>query len=160
MGLYEYENQCGSCREYSFEGDNSKGYCNYHRAYYYPDDSCRNYVERGGSSGGCFLTSACCKAKNLPDNCKELESLRYFRDNILVNMPDGKNMIDFYYAQAPRIVKQIDNSAEPMKMYEEIYLHIKSILNKIDEKSYEKAVIEYLCMMYTADINSRKEELK
>lgn len=160
MVLYEYENQCGSCAEYTFEGKDTLGYCKRVGAYYYPDDSCRNYVERGSGSSGCFLTSACCKAKNLPDDCKELESLRYFRDNILINMTDGKEMIDFYYAQAPRIVKQIDNSVEPMKLYEEIYFHIKSILNKIDEKNYEKAVIEYLCMMYTADINSRKEELK
>lgn len=157
MDRYEYENQCGSCKEYSFEGDNSKGYCSYHRAYYYPDDSCRNYVARGSSSG-CFLTSACCKAKNLPDDCNELQSLRRFRDNILANMTDGKKMIDFYYAQAPRIVKQIDSSEEPLKIYEEIYLNIQSALKEIDEKHYERAVIKYLYMMYIADIKSRKEE--
>lgn len=157
---YEYPNQCGSCIEYCFEGDNSKGLCKRYGAYYYPYDSCRNYVERGGGGTGCFLTSACCKAKKLPDDCKELEALRHFRDNILANMTDGKEMIDFYYAQAPRIVEQIDNSAEPLKIYEEIYNHILSIMKKIDEKNYDKAIIEYLSMMYTVDLKSRKEEVK
>lgn len=106
----DYPNQCGSCKEYTFEGDNAKGYCRYRGCYYYPNDSCQYYEEKSGSSTGCWLTSACCIAKGLPDDCMELTELRGFRDEILKAMPDGKKLIDFYYAEGPRIVKQIEAS--------------------------------------------------
>ncbi len=151
---YEYGNQCGSCKEYSFEGDNKKGYCSYYRSYFYPDDSCQHYA---GRSDGCWLTSACCKAQNLPDNCEELQVLRTFRDNILKSMPKGQDIIAFYYDQAPRIVDQIDQSENRMGLYEEIYQNIQKILIKLKEEKYEQVIIDYLYMMYTIDLKSKGE---
>lgn len=153
---YQYGGQCGSCKEYSFEGDNKKGYCSYYRSYFYPDDRCDHYDESTGRTG-CWLTSACCKAKGLSDDCNELQALRSFRDSILKEMPCGQEMIAFYYAQAPRIVKQIDQSENQMNLYEEIYQNIQKILVELQEKDYKQVVIDYLYMMYTIDLKSRGE---
>ena len=77
----------------------------------------RDNTSKGGSSsgndndsGGCFLTTACTEAKGLPDNCRELETLRHFRDNYMMNVPEGKADIAHYYKTAPSIVNAINNS--------------------------------------------------
>lgn len=67
------------------------------------------------NSGGCFLTTACTEAKGLPDNCIELETLRHFRDNYMMNTPDGKADIAHYYKMAPSIVNAINNSPDAKK---------------------------------------------
>ena len=70
----------------------------------------RDNTSKGGSSsgndndsGGCFLTTACTEAKGLPDNCRELETLRHFRDNYMMNVPEGKADIAHYYKTAPSV---------------------------------------------------------
>lgn len=85
---------CRSCKYYEFSGENSKGLCSWYNAYYYADDSCKHYEEGSSSgSGWCFLTTACCKYKGLPDDCAELETLRRFRDNYL----KGRNTVRSLY---------------------------------------------------------------
>ena len=46
-----------------------------------------------GSSGGCYLTSACVEAKGLPDDCQELQTLRAFRDGYLAHQTGGQEEI-------------------------------------------------------------------
>ena len=46
-----------------------------------------------GGSGGCYLTTACVVAKNLPDDCEELTALRNFRDTYLRNHENGEEDI-------------------------------------------------------------------
>lgn len=70
----------------------------------------------------CFITTAVCKYFNKPDDCYELTTLRKFRDTWLIGQPDGKKLIEEYYAIAPEIVNAIDRSSEKDK----IYMHIWS----------------------------------
>jgi hypothetical protein len=56
---------------------------------------------------GCFVTTACCGAVGLPDDCWELESLRRFRDEVLVTMPGGPADIAHYYIVAPTLCDRI-----------------------------------------------------
>jgi hypothetical protein len=51
---------------------------------------------------GCFLTTACCEYKGLPDDCEELTILRQFRDTFV-----PRELIDIYYKIAPAIVERI-----------------------------------------------------
>lgn len=83
--------------------------------YYKPDHkSGGSRSGHGSSSGtdGCYLTSACVAAQNMPDDCEELQILRSFRDHYLANQPGGMEEIEQYYAIAPRIVASINQRAD------------------------------------------------
>lgn len=60
-----------------------------------------------GSSGGCFLTTACCEVIGLPDDCLELTVLRRFRDSVLPTLPGGDAEIALYYLLAPVVLRRL-----------------------------------------------------
>lgn len=118
-----------SCSYYTFrqndyyctkKGDyvNSDVYYKYCRNYDYGD--CPIY-KGNTSSGGCYLTSACVEAKGLPDDCKELMTLRNFRDNWLKNQPGGLAEVAEYYATAPGIVERINALPNAGEIWQELY---------------------------------------
>lgn len=74
-----------------------------------------------GSGGGCFLTSACVRAMGLGDRCDELETLRAFRDGYLMDLPEGKDLVQEYYAIAPEIARRMDASRGSDQAYLELY---------------------------------------
>ena len=79
MADYIRAGTCGACKEFEFEGNDKKGYCRRYRSYYWDNDSCRYYDEdderlSNGRSSTCFLTTACCDYKNLPDDCYEQQA--------------------------------------------------------------------------------------
>jgi 3'-phosphoadenosine 5'-phosphosulfate sulfotransferase (PAPS reductase)/FAD synthetase len=114
-----------------FVGDSM--YWQYCRAYNY--EECPSYrdgdyseerpLDRDGDDGdyssGCFLTTACVRAKNLPDNCEELTTLRDFRDTWLTQQPNGTSIIEEYYKIAPKIVASINKTATAEKTWTELY---------------------------------------
>ena len=92
---------------------------------------CRNYdyddcpIYKGGSSSsGCFLTSACTAARGLPDDCRELQTLRSYRDNWLKKQPDGILLIAKYYEIAPKIVAAIDARPDRLAIYDKLYTEL------------------------------------
>lgn len=90
------------------QGDvNSDIYYKYCRNYDYAD--CPIY--KGKDVSGCYLTTACTVAKNLPDDCDELQTLRNFRDTYMHSTAEGEADIKEYYALAPKIVSAINNLA-------------------------------------------------
>ncbi len=138
---------CGSCKYYEFEGENSKGYCSWYKAYYYPTDSCRNWEESDSfhsGTAGCFLTTACCEYKGLADDCYELQKMRSFRDEyILKELPDGKNLISDYYKMAPGIVSRIQNSINKEFILKGIYSSVCKIIGMINSGQKERAIKGY-----------------
>ena len=106
---------CNKKHDYINE-DLYKRYC---RDYSY--DECPIYKDEGSSSGGCYLTSACVNAKNLPDDCDELTTLRSFRDNWLKNQPCGACEVADYYEFAPKIVDAINALPNAQQIWEALY---------------------------------------
>ncbi|HAS44255.1 MAG TPA: hypothetical protein DCS93_27500 [Microscillaceae bacterium] len=104
----------------------------------------KNEITSGSSC--CYLTTACVQTKGLQDNCEELMALRYFRDNYLLNHPQGVELFDLYYDYAPMIVKAIDESEEKDIIYEYIYLVVQSCVNAI-KKGELYNVFEKYCEM-------------
>ena len=112
------------------------------RAYDYA--SCSVYKEEGNNNqqddSNCFLTTACIRTKNLPDNCYELKILREFRDGYIMGLPDGAAMIKRYYEIAPQIVKRISGQLNATEIYQEIYNRvIVPCVHLIERRENEKA---------------------
>jgi hypothetical protein len=63
--------------------------------------------EKCTSPQGCFITSACCEALGLGDDCFELRALRRYRDDVLAQEPGGADAIAAYYALAPSILARL-----------------------------------------------------
>jgi hypothetical protein len=56
---------------------------------------------------GCFITTACCEALGLDDDCFELRTLRHYRDHVLAKRPGGAADIAAYYELAPLILARL-----------------------------------------------------
>jgi hypothetical protein len=69
----------------------------------------------------CFLTTACVHHKGLADNCDELQTLRWLRDNYMARNEHGIDLLQAYKTEGPRILKamrEFDNRNEILD-----YLH-------------------------------------
>lgn len=141
---------CGNCSDYTYEGDNYKGYCSYTRHYYYPRESACSAFAEGTENvyhGNCFLTTACCEWKGLPDDCPELTDLRRFRDCYLQQTPEGRALVVEYYRIAPGIVDKLKASPEKDRWMRYIYQEIQSVRTMINSGQYDEAVEAYRLMV-------------
>lgn len=137
---------CKTCDYYTYEGVNKRGYCEYWKTYYYSNETCK-YDTTHPSSGGCFMTTACCEYKGLPDDCYELTRMRFLRDSYLKNTSFGCGLVDLYYKEAPNIVSRVTKSKKQEELLEEIYQKIKKIVSLIDSGKNDEAVSQYVLMM-------------
>ncbi len=94
-------------------------------------------------SGGCFITTAACLYRGLPDDCKELQTLRYFRDTYLLALPNGKNIVEEYYKVAPEIVPLLTAETD----LEEIWDAITKSVALIDSNEPAEALSVYRKMV-------------
>ncbi|MBW2652523.1 MAG: hypothetical protein JRC57_05495, partial [Deltaproteobacteria bacterium] len=63
------------------------------------------------------------------EHSKETESLRYFRDNILNQSPEGQEIIRLYYEWSPVIVKAMEADEE---FKEEVKEMVDGVLELIE----------------------------
>ena len=104
----------------SIDSDTVHKYC---WGYHYRE--CPRFIaSNGGSSGGCFLTSACTEARGLPDDCEELTVLRAFRDGYMKSLPQGQADICEYYHVAPAIVEKIHAMPNAKGIFDRIYTEL------------------------------------
>ena len=101
----------------------------------------------GGLFGCCFITTACMVSKGLPDDCTELETLRDFRDNYLLNREHGQDLFNFYYTYSPSIVEGINSQPDAIEIYEYLYTVIQSCVGSIRRKDLEEAFLIYVKMV-------------
>jgi hypothetical protein len=69
----------------------------------------------------CYITTAVCQSKNLPDDCHVLTTLRWFRDTILAETAIGRRHISMYYATAPQIVAAINQKHDATQIYDHLF---------------------------------------
>ncbi|MBR5409111.1 MAG: hypothetical protein IK104_00420 [Clostridia bacterium] len=92
------------------------------------------------SDDSCFVTTACIRARGLPDDCEELTQLRRFRDEYVLRTQDGKEDVDTYYRLAPAVVEKINARADSKEVWERVYTEmILPCLAFIREGKYEQA---------------------
>lgn len=81
--------------------------------------------DRGGHGGsgseGCYPTSACVRARNLPDSCEELTLLRSFRDSYMMRSEEGRAEVEAYYRTAPEIVRAVNGLPNAGEIWERVY---------------------------------------
>ena len=127
--------ECSTC------ANRSGNYCNENHRYTRDDDYCHSYAELGS---GCFIVTACIKARNLPNDCDELMTLRDYRDNYVLKMPNGKKEVSIYYAIAPKVVAAINKRSNSNEIYESIYTDlVVPCMELVKSKQYLKAYILY-----------------
>lgn len=155
---------CFSCRFFlDSRGRNGerlaggRGYCKLWDQEYYRGHECRDFSptwigpsQKGDTlkePSGCFISSACAEYLGLPDDCRELNILRSFRDNILKSTSEGTALVEEYYKIAPPLVNKINESANKKIIYQNIYEYILLCIENIEKKDYKKAVKQYKKMV-------------
>lgn len=107
------------------------------------------------SDEGCYLTTACIIARNLPDNCDELQTLRSYRDTYLRNRKKGPDEIKEYYEIAPKIVSKINSFSDSANKWNELYLRlVVPCVEMIKDGKFEEAY-----ELYKSTTLSMKESL-
>ena len=103
----------------------------------------KNIHSKGGSSGVCYLTTACVNARGLPDNCLELTTLRAFRDKVLMSSSVGREVIREYYQVAPQIVERVNALDNSQRVWNKAYLDIQRTVNLVREGKFNEAFENY-----------------
>jgi len=101
---------------------------------------------KGGGSGssGCYITSACVKAAGSADDCEELTTLRWFRDNYMKNLSGGEEEIQEYYRIAPGIVSAINTRDDADSIWRRIYEElIRKCVALIKDRKYDETYEMY-----------------
>ena len=154
MGMYT---DCGKCKNLLSAG----GHCYYYDMltdydsssvlyqYYLGKEDATNcpHFESNESSGGCFLTSALVHYLGKADDCKELQTLRHFRDTVLKESREGRRLVCEYYHVAPKIVEAIEASGEKEKHYAFIQETVDTCVKDIEKGDNEGAIEHYYAMV-------------
>jgi hypothetical protein len=94
---------------------------------------------KSGGGGGCYLTTACVRARGLPDNCAELDALRRFRDEILLPTVFGRKAVMEYYELAPAIVKAVEKREDALAVWDTVYCEVTQAVSLIRSGNYGHA---------------------
>lgn len=95
-----------------------------------------------GKKSWCFLTTAACELRGLPDDCHELNVLRRFRDDVLVMSREGRALVQEYYREAPRLVPFVKLKGER----DNIWREIQSTVDHIERGNHLAAIAAYRFM--------------
>lgn len=102
--------------------------------------------QKSESSGGCYITTACVNYYGLSDDCKELQTLRMFRDKYLLSNPETLAMVKEYYRTAPALVTKMINDCNASQIFAEVFQSVKNIVALVDSKRFNEAVESYRAM--------------
>ena len=138
---YYWWNRDYACRKTGKNVDEDV-YYRYCRNYSY--DECPIYKQERSSDSSCYISTACIKARNLPDNCWELTVLRSFRDKVLRTTECGRADVEHYYAIAPRIVDAIGKRPDATDIFCNLYKElVLPCVELIEMGQYDKAYCLY-----------------
>lgn len=102
---------------------------------------------KSASDSCCFITTACMRAAGLGDDCEELETLRWFRDHVLLAFEEGRALGALYYRIAPGIVRSIDESGRAGPIYRRLHDVIRNCVGAVRREDYLFALRTYVGMV-------------
>ncbi|MFG6443359.1 CFI-box-CTERM domain-containing protein [Roseateles sp. LKC17W] len=91
---------------------------------------------------GCYITTAVCKINGLPDDCLELETLRSFRDDVLMHTREGRALVARYYEIAPGIAAGLHDSDQVAS----VWRTVQECVTAISEARHQDAIQMYQAM--------------
>lgn len=96
----------------------------------------------------CFVTTAVCGGLRKPQDCWEIMLMKRYRDEYLLNLEEGEEMIREYYDIAPTIVKRIDKEASPEEKYQYLWnTYISKCVDLAENNENEACLSLYETMM-------------
>ena len=101
------------------------------------------YTREEAGMGGCFLTTACTLSRGLSDNCLELNTLRRFRDEILIKDAEGLEAVEEYYRIAPNIVNSINQREDSSQIWSLVYQDVKKAVSLVLSSNFDEAFKHY-----------------
>lgn len=104
-----------------------------------------------GSGGGCFITTAICDAEGKADDCDELQTLRKFRDEVMLKDERLAPLVAEYYEIAPRIVAAINKGSAPKDVFLMLRMqYLDNAIAAVKAGDIDVAVGEYIQMVAVA----------
>ena len=73
------------------------------------------------AKNNCFITTATVNYMGEADNGQTLTALRNFRDTVMNKTVNGRKQLDWYYENAPDIVKSLDSLENKEEVYTKLY---------------------------------------
>lgn len=105
-------------------------------------------IAGGFRRGFCYITTAICESRHLPDDCRELTILRKYRDEWLLKTEEGRRLVEEYYDMAPALVQCIDMRKDAEKIYESLYeKELSACISLIRSGQYETCKRRYIDMV-------------
>jgi len=112
-------------------------------------------------SSGCFVSTACCEAMGLDDDCEELQTLRYFRDTYLLASSEGRKEVAAYYTHSPRVLLKIRSTKNSNEYLRYIFHELVGpTVNLIQKKEYAAAHAHYRAFVQNLIANSEAHEAR
>ena len=72
----------------------------------------------------------------------------------------GRELVEFYYQEAPRIVEQIKKAKNKVEICDWIYQEVCRVIKKFENGMQIEGMADYLLMMYKADLMSQRDCIK
>ena len=92
----------------------------------------------------CVVTTACVMSRGLPDDCRELETLRHFRDTYVKSLANGESDIAEYYEKAPAIVAAVAAKTDSADIWDTVYLEmVCECVRLIENNQFSEAYVKY-----------------
>lgn len=94
------------------------------------------------------ITTAMCHDTGKADDCKELQTLRCYRDEVMLKNEEGRSLVQDYYRKAPKIVAKIDQHPNPQEIYTQLrHTYIEPAARAAKLGQNEQALFLYLIMV-------------
>jgi hypothetical protein len=101
-----------------------------------------------GGGGFCYLTTICCDALGLADDCYVLRTLRSFRDGFMSATAERRAMIQEYYRDAPGLVDAIIAAYDYQQLCGRLFsVYIVEAVKCIEHGDFESALIVYRALV-------------
>lgn len=146
-----YDGQCGSCANFEdkngrgmYDKDNPsyvKGFCNWYRCYYYPDDSCDSHYRYRG-----YVTTMISKRLGLEKDNNTINTIIDFQKNVMENNKRYEPHLKKYDVIGPKISKELER--EDISVVQKIYdIFLMPVAKLIENKKYDQAIFRYKYML-------------
>lgn len=99
-------------------------------------------ANKGDDGGMCFITTAACQYYGLPDDCDELQTLRKFRDEIMLTRDDWKQDVADYYALAKELGEKL-SAIKDFHFWTDVFGMIKEAVGYCKDGEHQKAYDTY-----------------